>query len=221
MIVADDENLDVAAEFGFHTVGQDNLYLGRKFNDGMEFACRYLDADYVVLIGSDDWVHVDLFTHLPKPVADLPLPTPERPVVIGRPGPEAGTGKEIAMVNLARGVLQRCRVKGRFGVIPWVLPRAALEPSGFRPIREEQQRGIDGALLRGLKCRPEWVFSDPHPLCRVDFKSEVNLNSYDKITSGIGYGAELPAWSTLSNAYPTHLVDLARSTADRLGAIAA
>lgn len=202
MIVADDENLDIAEELGSVAVEQDNSLLGRKFNDGIEWACTFGNADHVVLIGSDDWVHIDFFDILPKQHAELPLPTPERPVVVGRPGPEILTGCEIALVDLARGKLRRCRGRGRFGVIPWLIPRAALLPSGFRPIRDDQNKGIDGALVRGLKCRPGWIFHDPHDLCRVDFKSDTNLNSYEKVTGSIGYGVEEDAWPLLASRFP-------------------
>lgn len=212
MIVADDENLDIAAEFGFSTWEQSNDQLGRKFNDGLEFACRYLDADLVVLIGSDDWMHVDLFDRLPREHWEPDLSTIDQ-AITWSDAPEAITGREIALVDLEHGRLRRCRSRGRSGVIPWIFPRAALEPSGFRPIRDELNIGIDGSLMAGLGCRPEWVFVDPHDLCRVDFKSDVNLNSYDKITGSIGYGPVcLDPWAVLARAYPRYLVEMARDT---------
>ncbi len=212
VIVADDENLDIASEFGFETVEQSNAQLGRKFNDGLEYAARELEADYFVLIGSDDWMHVDIFERLPLDIAEPPELTDERPIVTWAEVPEATTGREIAVVDLEEGRLRRCRARGRYGVIPWIFPRNALEPSGFRPIKDEASIGIDGSLIAGLNCRPEWVFSDPHDLCRVDFKSAVNLNSYKKIADGIGYGDELPV-SILRHDYPLHLVELVEAAA--------
>ena len=50
VVVADDENLDLARERGFATVEQDNEWLGRRFNDGIEYACRN-GASRVVPIG--------------------------------------------------------------------------------------------------------------------------------------------------------------------------
>jgi hypothetical protein len=211
VIVADDENLDIARSFGFETVEQSNAQLGRKFNDGIEFACRELDAEHVVLIGSDDWMHVDLFDRLPADEAEPRWPTDEEPVVTWAPVPEAITGREIALVDLGRGLLRRCRARGHYGAIPWILPRKALEPSGFRPVRDELTIGIDGSLVAGLGVQCEWVFADPHDLCRVDFKSDVNLNSYDAITSAIGHGEEeSEPWALLAARYPEHLVEMAR-----------
>jgi hypothetical protein len=69
VIVGDDTNLDTAHELGFATVERDNQYLSRKFNDGMQLACdrRYnpRPADYVVPLGSDDWVDHNIFLDLP------------------------------------------------------------------------------------------------------------------------------------------------------------
>lgn len=212
VIVADDENLEIARSFGFDTIERNNDYIGRKFNDGIEHALHELEADFVVLIGSDDWMHVSMFDVLPKEIADLPMPTAERPVVIGRPGPQAVTGKKIAFVDLEREMIQPCEARGRLGVIPWVFPASALRETP-RPITETCNKGIDGSLFRGLKTRPEWIFHDPHPLARVDFKSNVNLNSYEKITSLMSVGNELPASETLRLLYDSELVDLMEEVA--------
>jgi len=213
LVVADDENLDVAANFGFETLERSNEDgLGRRFNDGLEHACLNLDADYVTIVGSDDWVHPDLFTRLPVSEVPEEPPTADRPCVFWSPNtPEAITGREIALVDLPTGRLRRCRGRGPYGVIPWVFPRQALEPSRFRPVRDQLMIGLDGSLVAGLGLRPEWVFRDPHDLCRVDFKSDVNLNSYDKIVGAIGYGPEeTDPWTLLASRYPANLVELAR-----------
>lgn len=61
----------------------------------------------------------------------------------------------------------------------------------------------------------EWVFHDPHDLCRVDFKSDVNLNSYAAITGAIGYGPEeTDPWALLATRYPQPLVDEARQLSE-------
>lgn len=210
LIVADDANLDIARSFGMETLERGNEQLGRKVNDGIEYACKQ-GADYVVAIGSDDWVHVDMFTRLPKLVAEPPEPTAENPVVFWDKAPEAVTGREIALANLLTGRLQRCRVRGKYGVIPWILPRKLLEPSGFRPVRDGISRGIDGSLVAGLRVMPNWVFHDPHPLCRVDFKSRLNLTSYEGAAENLGDGPEA-GLGALAELYPPELVELARQT---------
>ena len=70
VVVACDENLDTARELGFAWVDRDNRFTARKFNDGIQLACdrqfnRHL-VDYVVPLGSDDWVDWRLFHNLPN-----------------------------------------------------------------------------------------------------------------------------------------------------------
>lgn len=221
VVVADDENLDIAREFGFETVEMNNRWLGRRFNAGYEYAARQ-GADYFVHIGSDDWVHPDVFGVLPysELAAGDALPTPELPVVVRSNAPAMVVGSEIAIVDLLGGRMRRCRTRGRTGVVPWILPRRLLERSGFRPIREDAERGIDGSLVCGLGLRPNIVFHDPHPLARVDFKSAVNLTPYGALAH-LGRGRVEDPWPALAEIYPAELVELARETHENLAAAAA
>jgi len=218
VIVADDENLDIADEYGFPTVEMGNEFLGARFNAGIHWACTEGGADYVVHIGSDDWVHPVVFDRLPSPTPIPPEVSADNPVAFWNGEPEALTGRQIAIVNLPAGKMQRCHVRGRHGVIPWVLPRQVLEPSGFNPIRPDLQRGIDGSLIAGLRVRPNWVFHDPHPLARVDFKSDTNITPYPGMASNLGIGPEVDPWGPLADIYPLALVEMARATHERLAA---
>ena len=219
MVVADDDNLDIAESFGFVPLERPNDELGRKFNDGIEYAVKALDADLVAVVGSDDWVHEDLFDRLPLPVAPSPdWEMVEGPVVWREGAPEIITGRSLAFVDLRSGTLRRCQVAGT-GAIPWIIPRAALEPSDCRPVNETQQRGIDFSLRTGLKVRPVWVDIDPHDLCRVDFKSATNLNAFDEITHTTGHAGDEDAWVALRERYPDDLVELAVATSDELRAV--
>lgn len=213
VIVADDENLEIAEEFGFVAVPAPNDHLGRKFNDGYEVACRELEADVVVHIGSDDWVHPSVFDRLPRADVGIALPTPEAPAVVGRPGPEIQICRQIALVDLLSGRMSLCRSDRRAGVIPWLLPRAALEPSGFRPLPDEQKIGIDGALLRGIGRSARLVVHDPHPLSCVDFKSETNLNAFDAIAGALGGVSYDRAWDALEWGYGKELAAQAQLVA--------
>lgn len=195
VIVADDENLEIAREHGFATVEMDNQGLGRRFNAGYELAARE-GADWLVHIGSDDWVHPDLF---------LPLlyPLEPRPVLSGR---------RIAFCDLLTGRMSRAELKGPHGVIPWVLPRHVLKPSGFQPIRPERMSGIDGDLVRGMRragVRTPWVFHDPHELCRVDFKSGTNINTFKSLPISLTGARRSNPWKALAEFYPQGLVDMA------------
>lgn len=217
LVVADDDNLDIAAEFGCETLERPNVPLGRKWNDGLEAACLALEADYVTVVGSDDWVHPDVFSRLPRDEYAGPDLSGNIEAVVWRAAPEVVCGREIALVDLSSGRLRRCRSRGRYGVIPWLFPRVALRRSRYRPVGEAAAQGLDGSLVAGLGVRPEWVFHDPHPYCRVDFKSDVNLNSFDKIADAIGYGPVEPdPWTTLADHYPAELVQLARDTSEAM-----
>lgn len=188
VVVADDENLDVAREHGFHTVEQNNEFLGRRFNDGIEHACVHLDADVVVPIGSDDWIHPDAFNTLPEPET-----------IIG--------GEWVAFVHLPTGRMRLTRAKGQGKAIPWLIPRKLLEPSNFRPVNQKQVRGLDYSLRQGL-ARHRITVDGAHQFARVDFKSGVNINSFDEIT-GRQPVRDIPnPRETLLEHYPESLVGM-------------
>lgn len=194
VLIADDENLEIAREYGCETIEMDNDGLGRRFNAGFQFAAER-GADYLVHIGSDDWIHPDVFSPLLAPL------TP-RPIL---------TGTRMAFVDLATGRLKRSTMGPPHGVIPWIIPRELLEPCDFAPIRPMGMRGMDGDLVRGLRkarVKASWVFDDPHDLARIDFKSDTNINSYDRVP---GNGRS-DAWAALAEHYPADLVEMARST---------
>jgi hypothetical protein len=196
VVVADDENLEIAREHGCATVELDNEQgLGRKFNAGFRYAAEQ-GADWLVHIGSDDWIHPDVFTPLLAPVVPHPIIS----------------GRAIAFVDLLTGQLRQARLDGPTGVIPWVIPRALLEPCHFAPIRPERRSGIDGELVRGLRrahVTAAWVFHDPHGVARVDFKSDVNINPFASLPFR---GPRSDPWAALAEHYPGELVDLAHKT---------
>lgn len=221
VIVADDENLEIAAEHGFHALEQSNAELGRKFNDGFEFAFNELDADMVVHIGSDNWVHPDVFDTLPLSQTEMHEPTEESPVVSWSDVPQVVAGTEMTIVDLVEGRMRLASHGSRRGVIPWIIPRRAMEPCGFRPIPDRMNIGLDYALVVGLGMHPEFVLVDPRDCARVDFKSEVNLNSYAAISGSIGVGDEESPWEILAEHYPAHLVEMAREAHEARLAVAA
>lgn len=203
VIVADDENLDVAEEFGAATVVMDNDHgLGRKFNAGYRYAARE-GADWLGHIGSDDWVHPDVF----DPIHGCP----PRTIL---------TGRKIAFVDLLSGRFCRRAIGGPYGVIPWLIPRVVMEGCGFEPIRPDRYRGMDGFLIRGMKqpprARVRWAFADPSDVARVDFKSDVNINTFAGLPASLTKDSQPDPWPVLAEHYPAELVALARETHEEL-----
>ena len=196
VVIADDENLDIAREYGFDTIELPNR-LAHRVNEGFNYACRQ-GADFATYIGSDDWLHEDLFTDL--------LEHSDEGVIVA--------GRILFFVNLRTGRAHRTWVKSRWGAVPWFIPKATLIRHKFRPIlgqHEDLMRSIDGAIAKGMRDRTPFIFTDPHDLCRIDFKSTVNLTPYDGLVQAIGIGSEEPdPWSLLAERFPQHLVDRAR-----------
>lgn len=200
VVVADDENLDIAAEFGFDMLEQKNV-LGLKVNDGIEYACAN-DADYVAFVGSDDWIHPDFFDSLPSTPAMKP------PLI---------SGHYISVINMPKGTLRRLGVRGPEGVSPYLIPRWMLEPSSYRPVDDTAERGMEGLLRTGLPHGIDRVFHDPHQLTRVDFKTGENMTPYARISKLLGHGPEIQQpWDHLATRYPSELAEMARETHELL-----
>lgn len=210
VVIADDENLEIAAEYGFATVEMRNGDLGAKFNAGYAWGGEW-GAETFVHIGSDDWCAPSVFDVLDVlNLALAPEPVWEPNMVkVWRRAPMLVSQRSITLVNLPTGEVQRCKAIGRYGCIPWLLPRIVLENEGFEPIKERGlRRGIDGALVRGLRMRPNWVFQDPDEDTVVDFKSATNLTAFDMLKQNLGYGP-VETTDVLRGTYPDALVDMA------------
>jgi len=216
IIVADDDNLDIADEYGFPTVELDNSDLGERFNASYRYAAAQ-GADILVHIGSDDWVHPDAFDILAREdiTKDEPMPDPApgKPVV-WRKGPQIVAQRRLTLVDMNTGLGRGCFVHGRFGCIPWLIPRVMFEPFDFAPIPPGHMRGIDGALIRAFHPRPIFRFQDDATdnWC-VDFKTSVNVTQYESIADTLGIEDEQEPWERLARSYPADLVAMARSLA--------
>jgi hypothetical protein len=168
-----------------------------------------------VHIGSDDWVHPDAFDVLSEiQLENAPMPDfTAGDSSVWRRGPTVVAQRRLTLVDVARGVAQRCFVHGRYGCIPWLVPAKALEPDGYAPIPRGHMRGIDGALVRGMSQRPNWIFQEAKDAWCVDFKTDTNITPYRSISKGLGVGAEEPAWPLLAEFYPAELVRMAEEVA--------
>jgi hypothetical protein len=171
IVVADDDNLDVARRWGFGTVRRDNKSLSRRFNDAIQLALderhNPRPVSHVALIGSDDWVDHRLFVDLPSP-------------------------DELLAFRWASFVSENGRwIAPRFldyrgGVGIRVYPRSMMEASGFRPAEEDRDRFCDMAIFVGVSktCQPQIGYGDIHEFQIVDWKtSGTQLNGYESIVT--------------------------------------
>jgi glycosyltransferase involved in cell wall biosynthesis len=197
VIVADDDNLDIAAGYGFATVELDNSDLGARFNVGYQYAAEQ-GADVFVHVGSDDWVHPDTFNILNEQ----------------HPEPFLVAQRSYLILDLHAQVAKRCYVSNMWGSIPWLISRRAMENTGFAPIEKAGlMRGIDGAIASRLTIKGvNWVFQDAPAEWCVDWKSKTNITPYLGVAHTLGVGDEQEPRTVLADWYPDWLVALAEET---------
>ena len=193
VVVADDANLGLAYRWGFHTVEQNNEYLGRRFSDGIEYAYKVLEADYVVPIGSDSWVHASYFKDL--------MPDQFRSSHLQQAYSPDGTQS----IDL---YVEERRQPG--GVWPFVIPKTMLVASNGRPCRYEIQQGCDYDTYTGLG-KPEPVYVDLFPAQYTSFKSvAIQKSQYHKVAVVHGQSQKArngtEVFEHLAQYYPQHLV---------------
>lgn len=186
VVVADDENLELARASDFATVERDNAQLGRRINDGYSLAGRD-GFDFMAPLGNDDWIDPD-WVFLPA------------------------NGETIAthlssVVNEDRTRLAPLNI--RFGDGVRIYSRKTLEQVGFRPADEFRNRAIDTSTHHGVhQTGAKLVFRDTHPLCIVDFKSPGNLNDYAGCLRHYGSlrTETRDVWAELGKVYPAEAI---------------
>lgn len=189
VVVADDGNLDLALDRGFEVVAQNNEWLGRKFNDGIEYAFRH-GASRVIPIGSDSWI---------DPAYFLPLPTRQF----------TRTSSLYCVVTADR--LGEVRVTDTNGVGPYIFDRQAMRPSKYRPAKDFIKHGVDGSTIRGIRYRLRWQRHDMHPFQYVGFRGFPSLNTYDGLMGRWGVAQHMDPWAVLARHYPLDLVERAQA----------
>lgn len=187
VVVADDENLELARAAGFETVERDNEWLGRRFNDGIEYAGQH-GADWIVLVGSDSWVEAAYFS---------PLPVPD---VIR-------TSTFLCTVTSDR--LAHLEITPNHGGGPYMIHRSHLKP-GFRPAADLIGRHIDRSTVRGLVGPITWELRDLNRFQHVSFRGNPHLTRYEKLWNHWGVEEHRDPWEQLAAHYAPALVDAAR-----------
>jgi hypothetical protein len=187
VVVADDENLDIARSLGFDTVEQNNEWLGRKFNDGIEYAVTH-GAEWIVPIGSDSWI---------DPAYFLPLPAPSYIL----------TSALYAVVEPGR--IGYLKVGDRNPAGPHVIHRDRL-PITLRPARDDINRHIDSSTLKGLQ-DVQFESRGLHPLQYIGFRQEPLITPYVRLMKAWGVRESTDPWGELAKYYPANLIERARA----------
>lgn len=186
VVVADDENLDTARALGFDTVERDNEWLGRKFNDGIEYAATH-GAEWIVPIGSDSWIAASYFT--PEPDPSLTVTSALYTVV---------ESERMAYLHV-----------GNRGAGPYMFHRSLLDPN-FRPARDDISRYVDSSTVAGITKPIEWHHRDLHPLQYIGFRGQPHLTPYKRLKEAWGVSESTDPWDQLAKHYPLDLVERAR-----------
>lgn len=195
VVIAEDENLDIAADLGFATVNRANRPLGRKLNDGYELAAL-ADVDYVVPFGTDDVIDPQLL------VGDLPT---ER----------IRAHRLSAVVDESGAHLRHVKVTYEGGDGVRVIPLQLLKRLRYRPLDEDRNRAMDTStttrLGRALNVPQAALFEyrDLHPLQIVEFKSSSEqMNAYQPVSDSFGYGDESSTpFADLEAVYPREFLE--------------
>ncbi len=193
IVMAEDENLDTARELGFGTVERENAPLGRKWNDGYQAACdpeyNPRPLDYVVPMGSDDWLDPEL-------LLSTELPDDDEILCFRKVAFVREDGRKLARLNIV--------YDGGIGIR--VIPRALIATARYRPASEDRNRAIDTSTLNGITREnrgcPRLRYHDLHSLQLIDFKSEIQLNSYSACLKFEGGGESDDPFGQLAAVYP-------------------
>lgn len=189
VVVGDDDNLDLADQYGFDTVRQVNQPLARKWNDGYEYAANQ-GADFFVPCGTDDWLDPGYLAQLP---ADTEIRASRWATSIRE------DGRRLLQFNVD--------YEGGDGIR--IIPRKLLEPCRFRPAEEHRERAIDTSVWRTLQRTTRgfrFVYS-VDPLNIVQFQSVApQLNQYQALKNRFAHRELDNPWEILRGRYPDDLV---------------
>jgi len=189
VVVADDENLDIARSFGFAVVEVDNRWLGRRFNEGYAFAAEE-GVDYIVPIGSDSWLDPEFFAD------GLPA------------GRGVLTSRLYASVDERGSRLSPLEIAASPGVGPHVVAVSLLEDTAYRPVNDYISRGCDGSLMRAVaRTGARLVWRDLHPLQYVRLSSaDEQLNPHQVLAERYAVDEHDDPWAALKACYPAEIV---------------
>lgn len=191
VVVADDLNAVTARSLGFDVVETTNDWLGRKFNDGIEYAARN-GATWIVPIGSDSFI---------DPAYFLPLP-PDDPNVVR-------TSQLYAPVEAERMAITRvAHPTNPAG--PHMFHTGLLGKVGYRPMPDEIHRNTDSNTIRALSPFT-FEYHDVHDLQYIGFRCPPFITQYGSLWKRWGVSEHTDPWERLADHYDADLVERART----------
>lgn len=198
IVIADDENLELARECGFIAVERDNEWLGRRFNDGYyEAAMR--GFTHVFPIGSDSWCDPQFIIDAVSRLRDEPESVQEAAVIASRHYTrfdKTGTKRMQLWIPVGQGV-------------SYVMPVSILAPSGYRPCQEDIRRGCDGSTWDTIRktANPPVFWSEAHSLETTSFESYPQITKFSRLGTRWKTGlVEKDVFQALYSLYDSSLV---------------
>jgi hypothetical protein len=190
VVVGDDDNIEIAQEFGLDVVLQNNEHLGRKWNDGHEHAINH-GATHIMPVGSDSWVNLDWWLQPGGLVRDDRIIASRNYDIVHRDG----TRRVHIWIPIAFGV-------------HFVMPTAMMTGRKSRPCREDLSRGCDTSTLRTIDPgHRNLIFSEAHELESVAFQSRPQITNYNNMRSKFGKAETTEPFSGLAALYGEELAD--------------
>lgn len=169
VVIAEDANFKTAEDCGLDAIRRSNDELGRRWNDGYQYAAQVCGATHVVPIGSDDWIEAEWLicaSRRPKTLASS-IMAPRLWMSVDEFGDSSA---DMVMTH-----------PGGLGVR--LIPVGLLEPLGFRPCIEHRNGGIDMTTWRRIRDANGGdlpvVYHDHGPLQVIDWKGgDTQINSF-------------------------------------------
>lgn len=197
VIIACDDNIDIATQYGFATIESDNSHLGKRWNDGYAYAAEH-GYTHIAPIGSDSWIDPDYF---------LPPPSHHTDTIL--------TSSLYATIDEDGSRIAHLTVEPAGGVGPHTFPTRLIAQSGNRPVQDNLDRGCDHSLLNTIRTthrKPlQWEWRNRHPLQYVAFRSHgTQINPYQQLRDRYSTNEHHDPWGDLNQHYPHHLVALAQ-----------
>lgn len=195
VVIADDENLNIAHGLGMATLKRPNV-LGEKWNDGIVYACVEGGADFICPLGSDLWVHPDVFKIVPDLRDDL-----------------VATSQWMSFVSEDGLRYKELEMRVNSGPGPRIYSRQRMAKTNYRPAGENLMKGLDTSIQNNVqRAAPfKWRCTNEDWLGHLRFinwkSNEVQINHYNNRSFDPVTVREMDTpWEEIRDLYPRPLV---------------